>query len=421
MAKNKKIKEEENTLEEQLLNELIMNKTGKAVTYAEMNKVINELRGKLIQKLLDKEFENHMQYEKGSHEEKETTNRRNGKGSKKTIRTPEGNFEVEMPRDREGTFEPVTVPKRKRLIDDIAEHVTLLYSKGNSIRDIKDILEKMYGTKLNEQFISDATKMVNEEVNEWKQRPLKEIYSIIYMDCLYTDVRNERSVSENKAVYVALGIDIKGSKEIIGFWIGDSEASSFWYGILDEIKERGVKDILFLCTDGVAGFKEILNESFPKTIHQRCIVHITRNMCKCVSNKQREELCKDLKGIYKVKNYEEAKENSKVFREKWRDNILLMRKFNEYEESMLELYTYSENIRKLIYTTNAIESVNSCLRKVTNGKGCFINNTALEKVLYLRIKDLEEKWKRMTRSNWPIILNELIILFGERVEKYIEL
>ena len=219
MAKNKKIKEEENTLEEQLLNELIMNKTGKAVTYAEMNKAINELRGKLIQKLLDKEFENHMQYEKGSHEEKETTNRRNGKGSKKTIRTPEGNFEVEMPRDREGTFEPVTVPKRKRLIDDIAEHVTLLYSKGNSIRDIKDILEKMYGTKLNEQFISDATKMVNEEVNEWKQRPLKEIYPIIYMDCLYTDVRNERSVSENKAVYVALGIDIKGSKEIIGFWI----------------------------------------------------------------------------------------------------------------------------------------------------------------------------------------------------------
>ena len=368
MAKNKKIKEEENTLEEQLLNELIMNKTGKAVTYAEMNKAINELRGKLIQKLLDKEFENHMQYEKGSHEEKKTTNRRNGTSSRKTIRTPEGNFEVTMPRDREGTFEPVTVPKRKRLIDDIAEHVTLLYSKGNSIRDIKDILEKMYGTKLNEQFISDATKMVNEEVNEWKQRPLKEIYPIIYMDCLYTDVRNERSVSENKAVYVALGIDIKGSKEIIGFWIGDSEASSFWYGILDEIKERGVKDILFLCTDGVAGFKEILNESFPKTIHQRCIVHITRNMCKCVSNKQREELCKDLKGIYKVKNYEEAKENSKAFREKWGDNILLMRKFNEYEESMLELYTYSENIRKLIYTTNAIESVNSCLRKVTNGK-----------------------------------------------------
>ena len=399
MGKNKKIKEEDNTLEEQLLNELMMNKTGVAVTYAEMNKAINELRGKLIQKLLDKEFENHMQYEKGSHEEKETTNRRNGKGSKKTIRTPEGNFEVTMPRDREGTFEPIAVPKRKRLIDDIAEHVTLLYSKGNSIRDIKDILEKMYGTKLNEQFISDATKMVNEEVNEWKKRPLKEIYPIIYMDCLYTDVRNERSVSENKAVYVALGIDIKGSKEIIGFWIGDSEASSFWYGILDEIKERGVKDILFLCTDGVSGFKEILNESFPKTIHQRCIVHITRNMCKCVSNKQREELCKDLKGIYKVKNYEEAKENANAFREKWNDNILLTKKFNEYEESMLELYTYSENIRKLIYTTNAIESVNSSLRKVTNGKGCFINNAALEKVLYLRIRDLEEKWKRMTRNH----------------------
>jgi transposase-like protein len=144
-------------------------------------------------------------------------------------------------------------------------------------------------------------------------------------------------------------------------------------------------------------------------------------MCKCVSNKQREELCRELKGIYKASNYEEAKENSKAFKEKWSGNILLMKKFNEYEQSMLELYTYSENIRKLIYTTNAIESVNSCLRKVTNGKGCFINKTALEKVLYLRIRDLEDKWKRVTRSNWAVILNELIILFGERVEKHIEI
>lgn len=326
-----------------------------------------------------------------------------------------------MPRDREGSFEPVVVPKRKRIIDEVAEHVTLLYSKGNSIRDIKEILEEMYGTKMNEQFISEATKMVSEEVEQWKRRPLKEMYPIIYMDCLYVDVRGEKGISENTAVYVALGIDITGAKEVIGFWIGDRESSSFWYGILEEIKERGVKDIIFLCTDGVSGFKEILEEAYPKTKHQRCIVHIIRNMCKCVTNKQRKELCDDLKKIYKAETKEEAEENIKSFKDKYNKNKLLIKKIEEYTSSMTDLFLYSENIRKLIYTTNAIESVNSCLRKVTNGKGCFINQTALEKVLYLRIRDLEKKWKRNTMTKWSLVLNELIELFGERVEKYIEI
>ena len=418
MAKKKV--EKEVTLEDKLVEELIKANNGEMVTYKDLSEALNKIRGKMIQKLLDKEFEHHMEYEKGSHEKKTTTNRRNGVGSKKTIRTQEGNFDVTMPRDRESSFEPILVPKRKRLIDDIAEHITLLYAKGNSIKDIKEILESMYGTKLNEQFISDATKMVNEEVLEWKMRPLKEMYTVVYMDCLYTDVRSASGISENTAVYVALGIDIKGNKEIIGFWIGDSEASSFWYGILEEIKERGVKDIIFLCTDGVSGFKEILEQAYPKTIHQRCIVHIVRNMCKCVPNKEREELCKDLKSIYKANTKEEAQENAQTFRKKWSKNTLLIKRMNEYENSMLELFVYSENIRKLIYTTNAIESVNSCLRKVTNGKGCFVNKVALEKVLYLRILDLEKKWKRTTRANWPLILNELIELFGERIEKYIE-
>ena len=419
MSKKNIVKNE--TLEDKMVEELLKANNGELVTYYDLSQALNNIRGKLIQKLLDKEFEYHMNYEKGSHEEKDTTNRRNGTGSKKTIRTQEGNFEVIMPRDRESSFEPVLVPKRKRIINDIAEHVTLLYAKGNSIRDIKEILENMYGTRLNEQFISEATKIVNEEVLEWKKRPLKEIYTVVYMDCLYTDVRSDKGVSENTAVYVALGIDIEGNKEIIGFWTGDSESSSFWYGILEELKERGVKDIVFLCTDGVAGFKEILEQAYPKTIHQRCIVHIIRNMCKCVPNKQREELCKDLKLIYKANTKEEAVENAKIFRNKWSKNTLLIKRMNEYENSMLELFTYSENIRKLIYTTNAIESVNSCLRKVTNGKGSFVSVEALEKVLYLRIKDLSKKWNRSTRANWGLILNELLELFGERIEKYIEI
>ena len=325
-----------------------------------------------------------------------------------------------MPRDREGSFEPIIVPKRKTIIAELSEQITLLYAKGNSIRDIKDILEGIYGSKINEEFISEATKMVNEEVKEWKERKLKEMYTIVYMDCLYTNVREEGR-SEKKAVYVALGIDITGRKEVLGFWTGESESSSFWYGILEELKERGVKDILYLCTDGVSGFKEILEQAYPKTIHQRCIVHIIRNMTPCVPKKEMQELCDKLKAIYKAETKEEAIEAEKEFREKYKNNKLLIKKLDLNIESMINLYNYSKNIRKLIYTTNPVESLNSALRKVTNGKGSFVNEKALEKVLYLRIKELSKKWRRSGKANWPIILNELIEIFGERVEKYIEI
>lgn len=420
-----KMKKEEvktESIEDQIMEMLTSGKAeGQAVTFGELNEALNKVRGKILQKLIDKEFEYHMEYKKGSHEEKETTNRRNGKGTTKEVRTKAGNYELTMPRDREGSFEPIIVPKRKRLMNELSEHITLLYAKGNSIRDIREILEDMYATKINEEFISEATKMVNEEVLEWKKRPLKEIYPIVYMDCLYTNVRGEKGKSEKKAIYAALGIDIKGKKEVLGFWMGESESSSFWYGVLEELKERGVKDILFLCTDGVAGFKEILEEAYPKTKHQRCIVHIIRNMCKCVTKKEQKELCDDLKKIYQAHSKEESKENIKTFKDKWKNNRLVIKKINEYEDSMIGLFEYSAHIRKLIYTTNAIESLNSCLRKVTNGKGCFVNKEALEKVLYLRVKDLDKKWQKKTRANWTSILNELIELFGDRVEKYIEI
>lgn len=407
-------------MEEKIL-EMLMEKTeaGKT-TYSDVNKMLEELRKKLIQKLLDKEFEEHMNYKKGSHEEKETENRRNGKGSTKKVKTNDGEYEITMPRDREGSFEPIIVPKRKTIIAELSEQITLLYAKGNSIRDIKDILEGIYGSKINEEFISEATKMVNEEVKEWKERKLKEMYTIVYMDCLYTNVREEGR-SEKKAVYVALGIDITGRKEVLGFWTGESESSSFWYGILEELKERGVKDILYLCTDGVSGFKEILEQAYPKTIHQRCIVHIIRNMTPCVPKKEMQELCDKLKAIYKAETKEEAIEAEKEFREKYKNNKLLIKKLDLNIESMINLYNYSKNIRKLIYTTNPVESLNSALRKVTNGKGSFVNEKALEKVLYLRIKELSKKWRRTGKANWPIILNELIEIFGERVEKYIEI
>lgn len=407
-------------MEDKLLEMLLEKTEAGKTTYSDVSKMLEELRKKLIQKLLDQEFEEHMKYKKGSHEQKDDNNRRNGKGSTKTVKTNDGEYEITMPRDRDGSFDPIIVPKRKTIIAELSEQITLLYAKGNSIRDIKDILVGIYGTKINEEFISEATSMVNEEVKVWKERPLKEIYSIIYMDCLYTDVR-EKGKSVKKAIYVALGLDIKGQKEILGFWEGDSESSSFWYGILEELKERGVKDILFLCTDGVSGFKEILEQAYPKTIHQRCIVHIVRNMTPCVSRREMKQLCDDLKAIYKSETLEEAKAAEVSFRERYKNNKILIKKLDANIESMLNLYNYSKNIRKLIYTTNAIESVNSCLRKVTNGKGSFVSIEALEKVLYLRVKELSKKWNRNTYRNWGMILNELLVYFGDRVEKYIEL
>lgn len=388
-------------------------------TMGDVNEALEELRKKMIQKLLDKEFENHMKYEKGSHIEKTTTNRRNGIGSQKLLKTNNGEFEITTPRDREGSFEPVIVPKRKRIITELSEQITLLYAKGNSIRDIKEIIENIYGSKINEEFISEATSMVSDEVTAWKKRPLKSTYAIVYMDCLYVSVR-EATFSQKKALYIALGIDLKGEKEVLGFWVGDSESSSFWYGVLEEIKERGVKDILILSSDGVAGFKEILEESYPKTKHQRCIVHIIRNMSKCIARKDWKEMCLNLKTVYKAENKEEAQAASEAFKEKYKNNKLLIKKYENNEEHLLGLYEYSEYIRKLVYTTNPIEALNSSLRKVTNGKGCFVSEEALSKVLYLRIKELSKKWNRMSKANWSYVLNELIEMYGERVENNIQ-
>lgn len=385
-------------------------------TREDINNYIQGLVGNIMQELLNKEFDEHMSYKKGSHSDSE--NSRNGLSSTKNIKTNFGEIPIDMPRDRDSSFNPVIVPKRKTLLMDTADTITMMYAKGNSLSDIKDLLKQIYGVDVSEQFISESTKMVNEEVNNWKQRKLKEIYPFIYMDCMYVNVKEEmRSVK--KAVYVALGIDIEGNKEVLDFWIGDSESSSFWYGILEDLKSRGVKDILYLCSDGVAGFKEILEESYPKTIHQRCIVHIIRNLTKCITRKEWKEFCDDLKKIYKAPNLESAEESSKIVLEKWNKNKILLKKLERDIPHMLQLFDYPENIRKIVYTTNPIESLNSALRKVTNGKGAFVNEEALSKVLYLRVKELQEKWNKTRKSNWQTVLNELYLIHEDRIDKYI--
>jgi len=387
-------------------------------TREDINNYIQGLVGNIMQELLNKEFDEHMSYKKGCHSDNK--NSRNGLSSTKNVKTNYGEISIDMPRDRDSSFNPIIVPKRKTLLMDTADTITMMYAKGNSLSDIKDLLKQIYGVEVSEQFISESTKMVNEEVSKWKQRKLKEIYPFIYMDCMYVDVKEEmRSVK--KAVYVALGIDIEGNKEVLGFWIGDSESSSFWYGVLEDLKLRGVKDILYLCSDGVAGFKEILEESYPKTIHQRCIVHIIRNLTKCITRKEWKEFCDDLKKIYKAPNLESAEESSRIILEKWNKNKILTKKLENDIPHMLQLFEYPENIRKIVYTTNPIESLNSALRKVTNGKGAFVNEEALSKVLYLRVKDLQGKWNKKRKSNWQIVLNELYLIHEDIIDKYVKI
>lgn len=387
-------------------------------TREDINAFMREFVGEVMQQMLDKEFDEHMGYEKCKKSTGE--NSRNGKSSTKNVKTNYGEITIDMPRDRDSSFTPIVVPKKKRILMDTADTIIMMYAKGNSVRDIKDLVKQIYNVDISENFITETTKMVSDEVQAFKSGKLKEIYPFVYMDCIYVNVK-ENMTSVKKAVYVALGIDIEGNKEVLDFWIGDSESSSFWYGILDELKMRGVKDILYLSSDGVSGFKEILEESFPKTIHQRCIVHITRNLTKCVARKQWKELCDDLKRIYKNVNLESATDASNNILEKWKTNKILYKKLSNDIPHLLQLYDYPEEIRKIVYTTNPIESMNSALRKVTNGKGSFVNEQALEKVLYLRIKELKEKWGKNKTNNWQIVLNQLILLHGERVEKYIDL
>lgn len=388
-------------------------------TRTDVNGLLSNLMGNILQTLLDREFEEHMGYTKGSRDDK-GDNRRNGLSSTRSIRTNQGEVNINMPRGRDGSFEPVIVKKRQRILKEFDEVIISMYAKGNTVRDIKELIEKIYKVEVSEDFIVESTKAVLEEVEQWQKRPLKKIYPFVYLDCLYVNIK-ESLISTKKAVYVALGIDIEGNKDVLGIWIDNSESSHFWYRVLEDLKERGVEDILFISSDGVAGLREILESVFSKAKHQRCIVHFIRNMTKCVSKKEWKELCNDFKGIYKAVDLDCAKEAYEKMLEKWKHNSLLIRKLKSNIEYVLELFEYPEEIRKVIYTTNPIESLNSGLRKVTNGKGCFINETALIKVLYLRIQDLTKTWGRSSKAHWGIVLNQLIDLFGERVLKYIEI
>ena len=413
MAK-KEITEEEK-IDKQILD-LLMKKGIK--TAPEISKALNQMYGKVVQRLLDEEFNEFMEYEKGSHENKKDNNRRNGATSKgKKVKTDNGEITIVPPRDREGKFEPKIVKKRQKVLEGFDNLVISMYAKGNTLKDIKETIREIYAIELSEETISNMTKSVNEEIVKWQNRKLQKCYPFVYIDCLYCSVKEDlRSIK--KAIYVVLGVDTEGKKEVLGIWIDTTESASKWCEIFEELKSRGVEDIFFVSMDGLTGLPEAIESVYPQTITQRCIVHIVRNIYSILPKKETKEIISDFKKIYTSSNLENAKLEYENFVEKYSENKKLIKKVKENIEWIYQLFDYPTGIRKVIYTTNAIESLNSGLRKVTKGKGSFINENALMKVLFLRIQDLQKNWSKSIK-NWGTVQNELSILFEDRFLKYI--
>lgn len=417
MAKKKELNEEEK-IDEQIA-ELLMKKVGNKPSAQEVGAIINKMYGKVIQRLLDAEFDEFMGYDKNSHEEKDTTNRRNGTTTKgKVVKTEYGSITISPHRDRNGEFEPELIKKRQRVLEGFEDKVIAMYARGFSLSDISKTIQDVYSLKLSEETLSHMTKSVSEEVETWQNRKLEPCYPFVYIDCLYAKVKEDlRSVK--KAIYVVLGVNCLGIKDILGIWIDDTESTSKWCEILDELKSRGVKDIFFVSLDGLTGLADKIEDTFPNTVSQRCIVHIDRNIFNMLPRKICKEVMGDFKQIYTANNLHYAKEAYHNFCEKYKDNVKLIKKVNEDIEYVFQLFEYPVEIRKMIYTTNAIESLNATLRKVTRGKGSFVNEPALMKVLYLRVRDLQKIWAKGIKE-WTSISRALISVFGDRYLKHCE-
>ena len=415
MAKKKELSEEEK-IDNQIVDLLMKKGVGRSA--ASVSAALNSMYGKVIQRLLDTEFDEYMGYDKNSHEDKVNSNRRNGSTSRgKKVKTDTGEITVVPPRDREGKFEPEIIKKRQKVLQGFDNIVISMYAKGNSLKDIQDTIKEIYSIDSSPATLSEMTRAVSEEVSQWQNRPLKKCYPFVYVDCLYCNVKEDlRSIK--KAIYVVLGVDTTGIKDVLGIWIDTTESATKWAEIFEELKTRGVDDIFFVSMDGLTGLPDAIEKIYPNAIMQRCIVHIDRNIYIIVPKKDSKEVMHDFKKIYTATNLSNAKSEYENFKEKYKDNKKLMKKVDDNIHWIYQIFEYPVAIRKAIYTTNSIESLNSALRKVTKGKGSFINEEALLKVLFLRVKDLQEKWSKGV-ANWKNINLELIEIFGDRYLKYI--
>lgn len=379
--------------------------------------LFQELKKQLVSKILEREMDVHIGYAKHSKDEKELDNRRNGSYEKTLIDEDGRKITVDIPRDREGEFEPVLIPKGVRQFKGFDDKVISLYARGMTTREIQGHLEEMYQTKVSPELISKVTDGVLEDIVLWQNRPLDSIYPIMYLDCIYVKSRDNHTII-NKAVYIAIGVNMEGKKELIGIWIGKNEGSKFWMQIVTELKNRGIENIYVACVDGLKGFPEAINSVFPKTTVQLCIVHMVRNSTKYVSYKDLKEVTTDLKKIYSAINESEGVRELQNFSKKWDEKYpIISDSWQRHWPGIAPLFSFPDGIRKAIYTTNTIESANRQIRKIIKNKGVFPDDKSIHKIIFLALTNASKKWT-LPIKNWTAALNQFAILCGPEEQSW---
>ena len=383
----------------------------------QVDQLLKRLSGMMIEELLEAERDDHLGYGKYDTRNKETDNSRNGY-SPKTVRASQGEMKLKIPRDRKGEFEPQVVKKHETDVSRIADMVVSMYAKGMTVRDIQSHLEDIYGADISPQTISNMTDRVLPVLEEWRNRMLEEIYAVVYIDGLRCKVR-DNGVIKSKTVYGVIGIDLEGKKDVLGLWIGDTESAKYWLQVLTDLKNRGVKDVLIITSDDLPGIEEAISAVYPEAAYQGCVVHVIRNSLKHVSHKDKKAFSSDMKSIYQAPTEEAALMALDELKAEWEDKYLLA--VNVWERNwdrIRTMFRFTEEIRRLNYTTNPMESFHRQLRKVTKNRSLFPTDTAALKLLYLATQDVMKKWTMKLR-NWSGILAQLSIHFGERVQEYL--
>ena len=383
----------------------------------DVNGVMRDMMSVLLEGVLDEELDEELGYSKYDYKNKETDNSRNGH-SEKTMHTSYGDMNDAIPRDRKGDYEPQLIKKYQNTVtQDMEEKIISMYAKGMTTSDIESHLRELYGIEISDSTISRVTEKVMPLVKEWQNRPLEQIYAVVFLDAIHYHVRSEGHVVK-KAVYIALGIDMEGHRDVLGMYVGENESAKFWLTILNSLKNRGVEDILIACVDGLSGFPQAIEAAYPETEVQQCIVHQIRNSTRYTSYKDLKKLMADLKCVYAAQSEELALEALESFKAKWNDKYpKIYKSWHDHWPLLSTYFKYPEPVRRLIYTTNSIEAFNRQLRKVTKNKGVFPSDESLLKMLYLATMDITKKWTGR-RQDWGVIHSQLEIYFEDRLEKY---
>jgi putative transposase len=388
-------------------------------TVDEVHGLLKSLFKDMLQEILEAELETHLGYKKHSVEGNNSGNSRNGY-SDKTIQTRLGKTPLEIPRDRNGEFEPKIIKKYETTANQLEDQVIAMYAKGMTTRDIEDHMKTIYGIDVSPTMVSKITDKILPLIQEWHSRPLDRVYPIVFLDAIHFKVRKENRIV-NKAAYSVMGINIEGYKDILGIWIGEHESASFWLGVCNDLKNRGLEDILIACKDGLSGFSEAINSVYPRTEIQSCIIHQIRNSLKYVTYKERKEFMPDLKKVYQALTLDEALLSFEAFKEKWekRHSIIIRSWENNWDE-LTTYFKYPYEIRKIIYTTNTVEGYHRQLRKVTKNKTSYPTDESVKKIIYLATMEVAKKWN-MPLKDWKQCISQFAIYFRERLEPELNL